>query len=236
MNEATSPTAAQAAGRTCRNCGTETDGAYCPNCGQETTLALPTVRSMLRDAAGRYVALDGRMWRTLFALVFRPGFLTREYFAGRRKRYIRPARLFLVLSIALFALLRFEGKAPHFSDENVSDAERAETANEVAKAQNSFNIGPDLDLHLNVDAGSCLTRCGGAWPSSIGSRAAVARTSSSPGCSATARMPRLPSCRSLRCCSRSSTSAVAAPILFGRAGTQHISCSARTITHSSFWS
>jgi Protein of unknown function (DUF3667) len=156
MNEAASPTAAQAAGRTCRNCGTETAGAYCSNCGQETTLALPTVRSMLRDAAGRYVALDGRMWRTLFALVFRPGFLTREYFAGRRKRYIRPARLFLVLSIALFALLRFEGKAPHFTDENVSDAERAETAKEIANEHEGFNIGPDLDLHLNVDAGSWL--------------------------------------------------------------------------------
>ena len=67
---------------------------------------------MLREAAGRYVALDGRMWRTLIGLFFRPGFLSREYFAGRRRRYIRPARLFLVLSIALFALLRFAGEPP----------------------------------------------------------------------------------------------------------------------------
>jgi hypothetical protein len=77
---------------------------YCPNCGQETNLALPTVRAMLREAAGRYVALDGRMWRTLAALLFRPGFLTREYLAGRRRRYIRPARLFLVLSLALLVV------------------------------------------------------------------------------------------------------------------------------------
>ena len=32
-----------------------------------------------------------------------PGFLTREYLAGRRKRYVRPARLVLVLAIVLFA-------------------------------------------------------------------------------------------------------------------------------------
>jgi hypothetical protein len=56
---------------------------------------------MLREAAGRYVALDGRMWRTLIGLFFRPGFLSREYFAGRRRRYIRPARLFLVRSYPL---------------------------------------------------------------------------------------------------------------------------------------
>jgi hypothetical protein len=68
---------------------------------------LPTARQFLREAAGRYVALDGRLWRALWALVARPGFLTREYFAGRRRRYIRPARLFLVMSVLLFAALRF---------------------------------------------------------------------------------------------------------------------------------
>ena len=60
----------------------------------------------MREAGGRYVALDGRLWKTLGALLFRPGLLTREYFAGRRRRYIRPARLFLVASLLLFAVLR----------------------------------------------------------------------------------------------------------------------------------
>ena len=60
----------------------------------------------MREAGGRYVALDGRLWKTLGALLFRPGFLTREYFAGRRRRYIRPARLFLVASLLMFAALR----------------------------------------------------------------------------------------------------------------------------------
>jgi hypothetical protein len=100
------PLAATPPAPVCRNCGAVTEGAYCANCGQETGLALPTVRALLREAAGRYVALDGRLWRTMSAPLFRPGFLTVEYFAGRRRRYIRPARLFLVLSIALFALLR----------------------------------------------------------------------------------------------------------------------------------
>jgi hypothetical protein len=91
----------------CRNCGADAPGAFCPACGQETTLALPTARQFLKEAAGRYVAFDGRMWRTLAALLFRPGYLTREYLAGRRRRYIRPARLFLVMSVLLFAVLRF---------------------------------------------------------------------------------------------------------------------------------
>ena len=95
----------------CRNCGAAAPGRYCSACGQETALALPGAGAFLREAAGRYVALDGRLARTLFHLAFRPGFLTREYFAGRRRRYIRPARLFLVLAIALFAVLRLASEA-----------------------------------------------------------------------------------------------------------------------------
>lgn len=91
----------------CRNCGASAPGAYCPACGQETRLALPKATQFLRDAAGRYVALDGRMWRTLVPLLLRPGFLTREYLAGRRKRYIRPARLVLVMALLLFAVARY---------------------------------------------------------------------------------------------------------------------------------
>jgi hypothetical protein len=96
----------------CANCGAPIAGPYCAQCGQETTIALPTAMAFLREAAGRYVALDGRTWRTLAALFFRPGFLTREYLAGRRRRYVRPGRLFLVLWLALFAAVRLTGQAP----------------------------------------------------------------------------------------------------------------------------
>jgi len=92
----------------CRNCGSDAPGEYCPACGQETRTRLPTFAQFMRDAAGRYVALDGKWWRTLGALIFRPGFLTREYLAGRRRRFVRPSRLFLVASLLVFAVLRFE--------------------------------------------------------------------------------------------------------------------------------
>jgi hypothetical protein len=40
-------------------------------------------------------------------LLFRPGLLTTEYLAGRRKRYVEPLRLYLSLSIIFFAVLKF---------------------------------------------------------------------------------------------------------------------------------
>jgi hypothetical protein len=57
----------------CRNCGAPAPGAFCPSCGQETDTRLPTVRQFMHDATGRLIAFDGRLWRTLFALVFKPG-------------------------------------------------------------------------------------------------------------------------------------------------------------------
>ena len=98
---------------TCRNCGADAPGAYCPSCGQETTIALPKAGVFMREAAGRYVAFDGTMWRTLALLLARPGFLTREYLRGRRVRYVRPARLVLVLAIVLFAAIRITGDDRH---------------------------------------------------------------------------------------------------------------------------
>jgi hypothetical protein len=107
LEQACSPGDAGQAGSRCRNCGASVADAFCPHCGQETALRLPTLREFLREAAGRYVAFDGRFWRTISALLIRPGFLTREYLAGRRRRYIRPARLYLVATLIFFAVSRF---------------------------------------------------------------------------------------------------------------------------------
>ncbi len=91
----------------CANCGTSAPDRYCPACGQDTRDRLPTFAQFMREATGRYLSFDGKLWKTLVPLMFRPGFLTRAYLAGRRKRYIGPARLFLVSSLMLFAVLRF---------------------------------------------------------------------------------------------------------------------------------
>jgi hypothetical protein len=124
-----------APGRVCRNCGEHVTAHYCANCGQETRIALPTFGAFMREAAGRYVALDGRLWRTLLALVARPGFLTLEYFSGRRRRYIRPARLFLVLYLLLFAVIGFLQSPTDLAEEVVfADPEKTEAVKSAVPA------------------------------------------------------------------------------------------------------
>lgn len=138
----------------CRNCGADAPRNYCPNCGQETTLALPSAASFLRDTAGRYIRFDGRMWRSLQALLFRPGFLTREYLAGRRRRYVRPARLFVALSIVLFAVLRFSAATPIIKDTEDARPDRQALVDQASAETRDMGIHVDRNFNLDFDARS----------------------------------------------------------------------------------
>jgi hypothetical protein len=147
----------------CANCGAVAPGAYCPKCGQNTRERLPTFRQFMREATGRYLSFDGKLWKTLLPLVFRPGFLTRAYFAGRRRRYIGPARLFLVSSLVLFAVLRFasesidvdsviltDSSGPATGTKSAPGSASKNAANDGKKAASDDVVVLDDDLNFNV--------------------------------------------------------------------------------------
>lgn len=93
----------------CKNCDAATSGNYCQQCGQATHLHVPSAREFLHEFIAHYVALEGKLWRSLKLLLFKPGFLSREYIEGRRVRYIEPLRLYLTFSIIFFALFKMSG-------------------------------------------------------------------------------------------------------------------------------
>ena len=67
--------------------------------------------ALFHDVLHDLVHLDSRVWRTLVALLFRPGRLTNEFITGRRTFYLPPFRLYLVLSLVYFLLPSFSDKA-----------------------------------------------------------------------------------------------------------------------------
>lgn len=89
----------------CRNCHytlATPRPRHCGHCGQETDLHPPSVREMFTEYLGHYVALDGPLWRTLWALICLPGHLTNAYFHGARRRYVLPLRVYLSASFIFF--------------------------------------------------------------------------------------------------------------------------------------
>lgn len=91
---------------TCENCGCEFKGHFCPNCGQEVAEFNRPFGFVLYDFVGNFFAFDTRFFQTFRYLLFRPGFLTVEFFQGRRVRYSPPFRIFVFLSFILFLLLQ----------------------------------------------------------------------------------------------------------------------------------
>ena len=89
----------------CRNCGDPTPGAFCPSCGQRKVEVQVSLKVLLKEVARDQLGVEGRLPRTLGALFFRPGLLTRDYLDGRVERYIRPFKLYLVSSLILFLLV-----------------------------------------------------------------------------------------------------------------------------------
>jgi len=100
---------AQPASATCGNCGATTGGTYCSVCGQDTKLEPPTVTEYFHELLAHFVHLDGKLWRTLRPLFFRPGKLPQDYLANKRARYVKPLKQYLSAIAVAFAAVQFLG-------------------------------------------------------------------------------------------------------------------------------
>ncbi|HYO62099.1 MAG TPA: DUF3667 domain-containing protein [Pyrinomonadaceae bacterium] len=86
----------------CANCGEEWRGQFCYACGEKRVDGRDlSFRHFVRNAFAEVVDFEhSKFFRTVYGLLLRPGFLTEEYFAGRKGRYYTPLKLF----ITVFAL------------------------------------------------------------------------------------------------------------------------------------
>lgn len=86
----------------CANCNAPLHGEYCHDCGQPVKGMIRPLSGLTADVIDSVFNIDSRILRTIGPLYFRPGFLTNEYFIGKRVRYVTPFRLFFFLTIVAF--------------------------------------------------------------------------------------------------------------------------------------
>lgn len=67
----------------CLNCRSRLEGPFCARCGQRDRPLNPSLFSVVGDAIGEALDIDGKLLRSIRFLFTRPGFLTNELFAGR---------------------------------------------------------------------------------------------------------------------------------------------------------
>ncbi len=86
----------------CPSCEGVIRGNYCSTCGQNNGEAHLSVHALWHDFLHDYLHLDSKLPQTARYLLTRPGFLTREYLAGKRSRYLRPFHVYVLSSLLFF--------------------------------------------------------------------------------------------------------------------------------------
>ena len=89
----------------CQNCGNNIENDYCSSCGQTYESRIKPFTRLIRDFLGDIFAFDSRASITIKKLIFRPGFLTKEYIIGKRVQYVPPTRLYVLLSLLLLFMI-----------------------------------------------------------------------------------------------------------------------------------
>ena len=117
----------------CKNCDQPLNGEYCSNCGQRD-IELLKFKKLIKDFFDHHLDLDSRIFRTIKYLIFNPGFLTIEYWGGRRIRFIPPFKIYLLTSFLYFftysVILNTEIENNEVNSSNV-EIEKIETNNSI---------------------------------------------------------------------------------------------------------
>jgi hypothetical protein len=101
----------------CLNCGAALAGPYCQDCGQSGHVHR-TLTAWWHDLLHGVLHLDGKIWRTLPLLAWKPGELTRRYVEGERAKFVSPLGLFLFSVFLMFAVFSIVG-GPFPAEEHV---------------------------------------------------------------------------------------------------------------------
>ncbi|MBN8504267.1 MAG: DUF3667 domain-containing protein, partial [Burkholderiales bacterium] len=121
----------------CRNCGQRLNpwDKFCSQCGQDTLDHAPSLWEFVHEWLLHYVAAEGKLWKSLWALLAKPGFLTLEYLQGRKQRYVLPLRLLLTFGLLFFLSLKFVPSPVELNTQVPVTPEAAAEAASQAEAQ-----------------------------------------------------------------------------------------------------
>ena len=90
---------------TCLNCGTTYTGNYCNRCGQSRNTPRYRLSNALKNIAGGFFNIDNGFGRTLLELLYRPGYMIRDFIGGKRIEYFRPFQtLFILAALYIMAV------------------------------------------------------------------------------------------------------------------------------------
>ncbi|OJJ14406.1 hypothetical protein BKI52_42240 [marine bacterium AO1-C] len=137
----------------CLNCGLvfEVPDEFCPRCGQENHQRIKSIRLFLVDSFKDVVDIDSRFYRSIKPFLFKPGRLTNEYVMGRRKHFVQPIRLYLILSFIYFFVSSMELNKLTNKKDFKSQIKKSAISDDVRRKQDSLKINELLYKYYRVN-------------------------------------------------------------------------------------
>ena len=89
---------------TCCNCGNEFTGNYCPRCGQRAIFGPINWENVWQGIMDMWGIGSRSLPYSLWQLIWRPGYLIRDYISGKRMVSFPPIKMLVVMALILFLL------------------------------------------------------------------------------------------------------------------------------------
>ncbi|MCB0552085.1 MAG: DUF3667 domain-containing protein [Phaeodactylibacter sp.] len=93
----------------CLSCGHFLYGKYCSHCGEKLLESHErSLGHLVGEFLGTLFNFDNKFFKSIRQMLRRPGQLSLDYANGRRRPYLRPSGLFLILTAIYFVFAPFE--------------------------------------------------------------------------------------------------------------------------------
>lgn len=129
----------------CKNCGMELKGMYCHRCGQYALDIYQPFWKYIQQYFENVYQFDTKIWQTLRLLFTRPGFLTREFNAGKISSYVHPFRLYMCISVVFFTI--FFIVIENHTTQIVSASLTPTVTDKLVQELNSGKLHPDTTIY-----------------------------------------------------------------------------------------
>ncbi|SNZ00772.1 DUF3667 domain-containing protein [Flagellimonas pacifica] len=110
-------------GNECLNCSHPLDisDKYCPNCSQANSTKKLTLKDFFDEFFSNLINYDSKLLKTLYALLVKPGTITKDYINGKRIAYTNPFRFLLSLAFIYILLFTYDNNLYNLDDLGLED-------------------------------------------------------------------------------------------------------------------
>ncbi len=86
----------------------DVEDKFCHQCGQLNSTKKLALKDFVAEFVSNVFSYDGRGWRTINHILFKPGFVSKQFLAGKRMSYANPFRFFLSVCIVFFIMVQLQ--------------------------------------------------------------------------------------------------------------------------------